>query len=267
MQIIKPSSFRGSRHALQAVNGLLLPGLILLLGCVFPAMGNGQISLNGEAGVVTTGYNNVGIPGNSGTRFSMKDDLKGDPIPFFRLRAKVSLTSRHHLVLLYAPLELRYHGTFDEEVLFRNVLFEAGKETEGTYKFNSYRLTYRYRLVQRPKLDFDLGLTAKIRDASIGLNAMGKSAIKTDLGFVPIIHFRLHWMWSERYSLLFEGDALASPFGRAEDVLLASQFALSEQVALYAGYRLLEGGTDGSTVYNFSMFHYITAGCVWQIRP
>ncbi len=249
----------------QAVNGLLLPGLILLLSCIIPVVGNGQIFLNGETGVVTTGYNNVGIPGSSGTRFSMKDDLKGEPSPFFRLRAKVSLTSRHHLVVLYAPLELHYHGKFDKELLFRNVLFEAGTETEGTYKFNSYRLTYRYRLVQRSKLDFDLGLTAKIRDASIGLNAPGKTAIKTDLGFVPIIHFRLHWMWNERFSLLFEGDALASPFGRAEDVLLAGRYALSERLALYAGYRLLEGGTDGSTVYNFSMFHYITAGCSWQI--
>lgn len=253
------------RKGLMITKGLIMFGIVMLLFCSFPMVVSGQFLLHAETGVVTTGYNNVGIPGGSGTRFSLKDDLGGTITPFFRLRGEVALAPRHHIVLLYAPFKMNYKGTFDEDVLFRGDLFEADKETEGIYKFNSYRLTYRYRLVQRESIDFDIGFTAKIRDASIGLTSSGASAIKTDLGFVPIIHFRLHWMWSERFGLLLEGDALGSPYGRAEDVLLAGKFALSERLSLYAGYRLLEGGTDGGAVYNFALFHYLAAGCSWQV--
>jgi len=35
----------------------------------------GQASLDLETGAVGTGYNNVRIPGNEGTLFSLKDDL------------------------------------------------------------------------------------------------------------------------------------------------------------------------------------------------
>ncbi len=36
---------------------------------------NGQASFDLETGAVGTGYNNVRIPGNQGTLFSLKDDL------------------------------------------------------------------------------------------------------------------------------------------------------------------------------------------------
>jgi hypothetical protein len=52
-----------------------------------------------------------------------------------------------------------------------------------------------------------------------------------------------------------------SPFGRAEDALLALQYHATHTTTLRLGYRILEGGSaGGGGVYTFSAFHYVTAG-------
>ncbi|HBE43801.1 MAG TPA: hypothetical protein DDW27_21925, partial [Bacteroidales bacterium] len=124
----------------------------------------------------------------------------------------------------------------------------------------SYRVTYRYDIVQKPKVDFGLGLTAKIRDAKIDLTSGELYSEKVNVGFVPIINFRLHWKPYERLGVLFEGDALAAPQGRAEDVLLAATYKVTDNLGIKAGYRILEGGADNDEVYTFSLFHYGAVG-------
>ena len=63
------------------------------------------------------------------------------------------------------------------------------------------------------------------------------------------------------FSLLLDGDALVSPYGRAEDLLAALQYRVSERATLRLGYRVLEGGADGGgNVYTFALFNYLTAG-------
>ncbi len=61
-----------------------------------------------------------------------------------------------------------------------------------------------------------------------------------------------------------DGDALAAPQGRAEDVLLALQLRLNEGLMLKAGYRILEGGANVEEVYNFALIHFIIAGATYR---
>jgi len=61
-----------------------------------------------------------------------------------------------------------------------------------------------------------------------------------------------------------DGDALAAPQGRAEDVLLALQLHLNEDVTLKAGYRILEGGANVEEVYNFALIHFVIAGITYR---
>ena len=219
-----------------------------------------QAFLDLETGAVFTGYNDVRIPGDGGTLFSMKDDLVPDPAFFYRIRAGYTVRSRHTLSLLYAPLEIRSEGSKAEDIFFEGASFPAGTELAGSYVFNSYRLTYRYDIVKKPRVEFGLGFTAKIRDAKIALTSVEAYSEKTNVGFVPIINFRLLWHMSDRFGLLLAGDALAAPQGRAEDVLVAAAYRISDIVAIRAGYRILEGGADNDEVYNFSLFHYASAG-------
>lgn len=221
---------------------------------------NAQAIINLESGLVTTGYNNVRIPGDIGTLFSLKDDLKPEVKVFYRLRASYTIKSRHTFSLLYAPLEIKSEGSVPRDIFFQGAVFPANTKLYGTYKFNSYRLSYRYDFLQKPRVEFGLGLTAKIRDARISLSTTGQPDEKTNIGFVPIINFRLLWKIDDNFGLLIDGDALVGKRGRAEDVLIAATYRVNEHVGLSAGYRILEGGSDGNEVYGFALFHYASLG-------
>jgi hypothetical protein len=232
----------------------------IAVAIVMPATAGAQFSVDVESGVVSSGYNDVRIPGNTGTDFSLSEDLTIDPEAYFRARISYVLGDRHTLSALYAPLTLSASGTLDAPLSFAGEEFPAGTDVEGTYTFNSYRLTYRYGLVRDERFEAGVGFTAKIRDAMIRVEGGGLSAEKTNVGFVPLINFRLAWSLSERFGLLLEGDALAAPQGRAEDVTAAIVFDMSDAVALRLGYRIVEGGADNDEVYNFALINYASAG-------
>ncbi len=225
-----------------------------------------QALIDFETGIVSTGYNNVRIPGDRGTRFSLKDDLTPKSELFYRIRLNYTLKSRHTISLLYAPLETKSEGRVLKDILFEGMVFPANTQLVGTYKFNSYRLTYRYAFVKKPKFEFGLGLTAKIRDAKIALSSSGLVKEKSNVGFVPIINFKLFWKIDNKFGLLLDGDALAAPQGRAEDVQLAATFNLSDNLNIRAGYRILEGGADNDEVYNFALFHYASLGLSYTFK-
>jgi len=239
---------------------------ILFLTIFLKISVNAQAIIDFETGPVFTGYNDVRIPGDLGTYFSLKDDLKAKTQIFYRLRASYTIKSRNTLSLLFAPLKTKSEGSVANDIFFEGVLFPASTELVGTYKFNSYRLTYRYDIVQKPRFEFGLGFTAKIRDAKISLSSPDLYSEKTNVGFVPIINFRLLWKMDDKFGLLLDGDALAAPQGRAEDVLIAATYKLSDNFGIRAGYRILEGGADNDEVYNFALFHYASVGLSYTFK-
>ena len=215
-----------------------------------------------EGGWVFPGYNDVRIPGDSGTKLSLTEDLSADSFPAYRARYTVTLAGKHDLGLLAAFLTMRSDGTLDRDVDFNGATFPAGTPLESTFRFNSYRLTYRYLFYDSPKFQFRAGVSAKVRDAAIRLEGGGQESENTDLGFVPLLSFSATWFAHPSLRVVLDGDALAAPQGRAEDVLLAAVVPLNDHASLKAGYRILEGGADNDTVYTFSLFHSAVAGLV-----
>jgi hypothetical protein len=220
----------------------------------------GQFSFDVETGGVFPGYNDVRIPGKGGTLFSLTNELKTESSIFIRGRVLYSFGSRNTLLALVAPLTVKASGKIPTAVQFQDKVFGANTPLNAEWKFNSYRLTYRYDFAKSEEMEFGLGLTAKIRDAKISLSGDGASSTKTDLGFVPLINFRLLWNPSSTVGLLVEADALAAPQGRAEDVLAAVVLRLTDSYTMRAGYRVLEGGADNDKVYSFSLFNYAVLG-------
>jgi hypothetical protein len=217
-----------------------------------------------EGGWVFPGYNDVRIPGDSGTKLSLTEDLSADSFPAYRARYTRTLAGKHDLGLLAAFLTMRSDGTLDRDVDFNGTTFPAGTPLESTFRFNSYRLTYRYLLYDSPKFQFRAGVSAKVRDAAIRLEGGGQESERTDLGFVPLLSFSATWIAHPSLLIVLDGDALAAPQGRAEDVLLAVVAPLTDHVSLKAGYRILEGGADNDKVYTFSLFHYAVVGLVME---
>ena len=222
-----------------------------------------QLGIDIEAGLIKSGYNDVRIPGDNGTLFSFSEDLKSDDEFFYRLRLNYKIGEKHNLSILYAPLTIDAKGQFDQDVKFQDLTFLSNTDIEGTYTFNSYRFTYRYDLYIEKSVEFGLGLTVKIRDAKITLKDNLQESTKDNVGFVPLINFRLFLKLNKQFGFLLEGDALAAPQGRAEDVMAAFTYDVSKNVKAKLGYRILEGGADNDEVYTFSLFHYLTAGIVF----
>ena len=214
-----------------------------------------------EAGTAFTGYNDVRIPNDTGTKISLTTDTRSDPAFAFRVRGGYTFADRHSIMVLVAPLTVHGSGTLDRALTYQGQSFAAGTKIESSYRFDSYRLTYRYSFIKSRALTLAAGLTAKLRSADIALMSDTAYAHRSDLGVVPLISAMAEWNFAGSSSLLLDVDALVSPFGRAEDVLLALQYHLSDPVAVRIGYRLLEGGADGGgNVYTFALFHYVTAG-------
>jgi hypothetical protein len=239
---------------------------LLVLALVAPAVARWSVDI--EAGPVFSGYNNVRIPGDTGTLFSLTEDLHARTAFAYRARLSKTFGDRHWVSVLVAPLRVESRGTLDRYVLFAGERFIAGEELKALYRFDSYRLTYRYGLVRARRFNLDLGLTAKIRDAEISLNyvfVLVPGASKKNTGFVPLISFRAGWQLGPRHGLVRDGDALGVPQGRAEDVTAALRIGLGDRVDARVGYRVLEGGSDVDEVYGFALFHYAVAGVTLRL--
>ncbi|MBL0176367.1 MAG: hypothetical protein IPP94_14060 [Ignavibacteria bacterium] len=234
------------------------------LFAVFTLTACSQFALDVETGAVFSGYNDVRIPGNGGTLVSLSEELSTDPAAFYRIRLLYDFSDRHHLGVLFAPLSLDATGRLDHALVFQEATFPARTPLNASYKFNSYRLTYRWDFHRSEALELGVGFTAKIRDARIAFEGNGIAAEKKNVGFVPIVHFRVLWQFSDPAAFLLEGDALAAPQGRAEDVLAALVVAVTGRIDVRAGYRILEGGADNDEVYNFTLVHYASVGAQFR---
>lgn len=240
--------------------------LIFFLILVIPAPAFCDWFFDIEGAYVWPGYIDVRVPNDTGTLFSLVDDLPAESKLVYRLRLGYQFHSKHSVSILFAPFSLNARGSVDRDVFFNGDLFPANADIFALYKFNSYRLTYRYDFVNSKKWKVGLGLTAKIRDAEVRLEHDGNSSSNTDVGFVPLLHFRVAWIFTSKMSLVLKGDALASPGGqgRAEDVLLALYYRWNDKLSLKAGYRILEGGADVESVYNFTLVNYVIMGVVFR---
>jgi hypothetical protein len=237
--------------------------LTAMLACaIVPALSGqetarSRFELEGEAGAVWQTRNDVQIPNDpSGTRFSLLESLGHGPWEAGRLYVTWHISARHSIRGLVAPLSATSTGTISEPIDFAGATFAAGPGLTGTYQFNSYRLTYRYRFLAREHLRLWVGVTGKIRDAKIELQRGTLTARNTDLGFVPLLHFAADWQPAARTHVLFDLDGLAGGPGRVFDVALKLGYDLNRYWRLGGGYRTLEGGADVSSVYAFAWLHY-----------
>jgi hypothetical protein len=242
---------------------MLTPRRFSILGslilCALGAYADGFLEV--EAGAAFTGYNDVRIPSDTGTMISLATDTPPTPAIAFRLRGGYTFAGRHSLMVLAAPLTVRGAGVLDRAVTYQGTTFAAGTRVESSYRFDSYRISYRYSFIKNERFELAGGATAKLRSADIALMSDTGYAHRSDLGVVPLLSAKLAWDFSPPFGLVVDVDALWSPFGRAEDVLVALQYGVSERTTLRLGYRALEGGSDGGgNVYTFALFHYATAG-------
>lgn len=211
-----------------------------------------------EGALLYQGRNEQGIPGNTGTKFSIREFDQG-PFDAFRIYVGKMWNNRHEVRFLYAPLKIETKGQLNQSVNFNGKTFVPG-EVSAVYKFNSYRLTYSYQFEPINSWVLKLGGTVKVRDAEVALTQVNQSSSKKNIGFVPLLNFQAENQLNESWKFRFDFDGLAAPQGRAFDVALFLERKLASHFSLLGGYRMLEGGADNDSVYNMAWFHYATIG-------
>lgn len=227
--------------------------IFILMGSSFSFA---DFNLTVEAGASWQTRNDIRIPNSQdGSRFDLSDIKRG---PFFhhRFESLFTLKGRHHLRVVYAPLSLSVKGGFNRTIEYNDVTFSAADEIQADYVFNSYRLGYVYKWVNREKHKIYAGFTLKLRQADIRLSQSNTSANYDNLGFVPLLYLAYEYRFFEEWSFFSDADFAAASQGRAFDVALKLRHRLNDNYSLGFGYRFLEGGADNDEVFTFSFFHY-----------
>jgi hypothetical protein len=221
------------------------------------AVPEGAIEVGVEVGPLWSSRNDVRVPGTTGTEFDMTS-LTGDgPDPAFRLDVDWQITDKHGVRAVIAPLELTGSGQLPTETFFAGTTLNQGS-TNATYRFNTYKLTYRYTLSNNDVWRWNIGFTGVIRDADIALQQGQTRANDDDVGFVPTLHLSGIYQPRHDWRLLLDFDGLAGGPGRLFDIALKADYSLNERWRIGAGYRMLEGGVDVDDVYNFGWFNALT---------
>jgi hypothetical protein len=222
-----------------------------------------RLTLDLETGAVWASSNDVQVPGHAGTRFSVADGGDFQPGTTAFVRARVGGTmGRHALFFTFAPVRLTGQGRSGANIFFQNLTFTASGDTTARYRFDTYKLTYRYTLLSVPSLDLALGASALVRDTEIRLSQFGQTSSERSTGFLPLLSFRVAWRMGGPFALSLDGDALPAGQNRLEDVALALEFA-SGDLTFRAGYRLVEGGIDSSSLFNSAWLNHALVGVTY----
>jgi hypothetical protein len=242
----------------------MLPLALTLMGVVLPITALAQapdprVELSVEGLAVWLTRNDVQIPPDTGTRFSLADLIGSGPSPAWRAEGIVHVARRHSLRVVYAPLRIEGEGTPGFPITFAGTTFDPGVRAEATYQFSSYRASYRYRFYDGPRWQWYVGFTGFVRDARVALAQPDRRAEDTDVGFVPLGHVAADARLGARWRLHLELDGTAAPQGRAFDGAALLTWQVTPAVGIGGGYRVIEGGADVEEVYNFAWLNAAVA--------
>ena len=215
----------------------------------------GRLEIGLETGAVGISRNDARIPGDTGTDIDIAALTGSGPRPYARLGAHWHIDDRHSLHVVFAPLEINDTDRLNRATDFAGESFPAGR-TEATYRFDAYKLTYRYTFADRGRWRWGVGFTGLVRDAEIELRQGASRASDDDVGFVPALHVHGRYRLGDRWAFELDADGLAGGPGRLIDLALTLEHELGRRWQVGAGYRTLEGGADTDDVFNFAWLNY-----------
>ena len=102
-------------------------------------------------------------------------------------------------------------------------------------------------------------LYAKIRDAGVSLKNKELFIENFNIGFAPLFNFITNWDISQKMGVDVFGEGIAASKGRAIDLALSGRYSITKNFQGNIGYRLLEGGANGTNRYNFIQLHFFFA--------
>ncbi|MFV8819689.1 hypothetical protein [Haliea sp. E17] len=209
-----------------------------------------------EVGAAFQERNKVQVPNDrEGTRFSLNDIAGSGPWPAVRAELEWNVDERHGLRMVLAPFAYSERGRLGKTVQFEGESFSPDAPVRASYKFNSWRLGYRYNFYDHRDWLLWAGATLKVRDAQIELQQAGVRSEKDDIGLVPLLYLAARYRIAPDWYFAADFDGLAGGPGRAIDFSARVVRHAGDHWRFGVGYRTLEGGADTDDVYNFAWFN------------
>jgi len=193
----------------------------------------------------------------------VKDGGQDVWFPFRRLSGDVLLGSRHRLVFLVQPIDIRTETVVPSTETWNigEVTFPSDTAVELRYGFDFYRLSYLYDFFADPKNELAIGASLQIRDATITFSTKDGTVFlsERDVGPVPALKFRAKyylndfvWLGSEIDGIYAAGRGVTGSFtvdpkfvGAIIDASLRAGFTPRPPVDVFLNLRYLGGGAEG----------------------
>ena len=185
--------------------------------------------------------------------------------PFRRLSGEILLGSRHRLVFLVQPIDIRTEVLVPAGGLLVNGAdFDPNSPIELRYGFDFYRLSYLYDFFKDPKNELAVGASLQIRDAVITFSGEESGTDqfrgKQDIGPVPALKFRAKyylnnfvWLGTEIDGIYAAGRGITGStevstdfVGAIIDASLRAGFTPRPPVDVFLNLRYLGGGAEGT---------------------
>lgn len=214
--------------------------------------------LNAELGFLAPVSHRIQF-GTDATMFDYVSEGGQDNLfTFVRASADLDIGSRHSVIFLFQPLDLRSEVTVDRDVTVSNVTFPAGTPMELRYGFSFVRGSYLYDFVEGPRKELALGLSLQIRNATIDFASKDGTLFTSerDIGPVPILKVRGRTPIGENAWVGAEVDGFYAPvsylngddndvIGAIVDGSLRAGLAQKGGTDLFVNLRYIAGGAQG----------------------
>lgn len=179
--------------------------------------------------------------------------------------------ARHTVILLYAPFDVTTEVRLEQDLQFRDELFEANTVVRHRYLFDGYRGSYLYRVIDRETFGLEVGGSLQIRNAEVAFTSVDgmQRADEDDIGIVFAAKTRA---WFRPHASgpwgALEADGF-STFGLIDgvsggiyDVQLMVGQHVGRGIDLVLGARLLGGGAEvrDQNIDNWANFVVFSAG-------
>ncbi|MGC4087836.1 MAG: hypothetical protein QM756_08055 [Polyangiaceae bacterium] len=198
--------------------------------------------------------------GRGGTNFNYVQNGGQDVIfPFARASVEVR-GDRHHVTLLYQPLELNTEVVLKDPLTVDGLTFPRETPLNLRYGFPFYRVSYAYDVVARSGLRVALGASLQLRDATITFTSADGSArrARRDVGPVPALRGLVRYDAPSGWFGAFEVDGFYAPVkyfnggdsdveGAIIDASVRAGYRLSASVDGFLNVRWLGGGAEGTS--------------------
>jgi len=252
---------------------MLAPALSLLVTAALAASPDSSFFLKSAVLDYETGpihiFQNEGRYGANGTLYTAEE--VGQTQTLFnaqRLALDLQLGERHHVVFLYAPLDVTTRATPAQPFQFRGTLFAAGTPLAHRYLFDGYRGSYLFTVYQGGPFKAEVGASFQIRNASVEFSTLDGTQFdrETDIGLVFAVKARLRYDFPWGLYALLDADGL-STFGLGlkggiYDVALTLGVPLTPATDLFFRLRFLGGGAEvpRRDIYNWGNFGFALVG-------